>query len=737
MCLLSAFIIASQTQWFGLESQALPTESALRAKPLLVRTWAERVLAHNKSIRAKAAAELVQGGEESIPLLRRFLLDRNEGLHQEALEIIRRIGAGAIPLLTEMTGWNEISIARRAVDLMIDLAPETETAQPALVRALKSGDLPLARDAARALGALGPRASPSVPQLVNALSHRDPQVRLYAAEALASVGTDAAAAAPDLAQALRDPSTGVRYAAGEALAAIGPPAAPSIPDLLEALKDDFLYVRICAVGALGSIGSKTEAVLTALKAAANDPAMRTEVEWALRQIMGATPDGSSAFSVLHGESTVQKTAVSSGQEGEVLQEVAGDKSNPPDNWSIATGRNIVWSVGLGDETFGSPVISNGVIYIGTDNGRKMNPDFGDESGVLLAFRAKDGAFLWQDAAPRVDRGLGDFLLPSTTGAPYVEGDRLYYVTAECQLRCLDTQGSRTWELDMCGSLGVFPHEATNSGVLAIGDRLIVATSNGQNAGHTRVPSPRAPSLIAVDKRSGNVVWRAIGPGANVLHGQWSSPATAIANGRTQVLFGGGDGWLYAYDADSGRELWRFDGNPKEAKWLSRPGVFSRSSIIATPVYGDGRVFITMGQDPSHGNGPSLLHAVSPNGQGDVTKNRSLWTYRQIGRVVGTPVLKDGLLYVGDLGGIVHCLDAATGAVVWTHDTGAPIWGCLLAAEDRLYVGNTDGLMTVLRTGRRKKELARIEMDAPLYSRPAIIGDALYLASANRLYMIRK
>jgi outer membrane protein assembly factor BamB len=289
---------------------------------------------------------------------------------------------------------------------------------------------------------------------------------------------------------------------------------------------------------------------------------------------------------------------------------------------------------------------------------------------------------------------------------------------------------------MCGRLGVFPHEATNSDVLALGDALIVSTSNGQNQGHTRVPSPRAPSLIAIDKHSGNVIWRAIGPGANVLHGQWCSPATANVNGRTQVLFGGGDGWLRAFDSGSGRELWRFNGNPPEAKWLPRPGVFSRSSIIAEPVYGDGRVFIAMGQDPSHGNGPSLLHAVSPNGQGDVTDNRSLWTYRQVGRVVGTPVLKDGLLYVGDLGGVVHCLDAATGAAVWTHDTKAAIWGCLVAAKDRLYVGNTDGVMTVMHAGRRRRELARIAMDAPLYSRPAIVGDALYLATAERLYMIR-
>jgi outer membrane protein assembly factor BamB len=318
----------------------------------------------------------------------------------------------------------------------------------------------------------------------------------------------------------------------------------------------------------------------------------------------------------------------------------------------------------------------------------------------------------------------------------VEGNRLYYMTAECQLRALDTTaGEVIWELDICGRLGVFPHEATNSDVLPLGDSLIVSTSNGKNEAHTRVPSPRAPSLIAVDKHSGEVTWRAIGAGGQVLHGQWSSPVAIDVNGRTQVLFGGGDGWLRAYDALSGREVWRFDGNPKDAHWLPRPGVLSRSSIIAPPVFADGRVYIAMGFSAGHDNGPSVIHAMSPNGQGDVTESRLLWTSRAVGRVVGTPIVRDGLLYIGDLGGTVHCLDAATGALVWKHDTHGPIWGSLLLAGDQLYVGNEAGTMTVLRAGKRKELLAEIEMNAPLYSRPALSGDALYLATANRLYLI--
>jgi outer membrane protein assembly factor BamB len=98
-------------------------------------------------------------------------------------------------------------------------------------------------------------------------------------------------------------------------------------------------------------------------------------------------------------------------------------------------------------------------------------------------------------------------------------------------------------------------------------------------------------------------------------------------------------------------------------------------------------------------------------------------------------VKDGLLYLGDLGGTVHCLDVTTGAHVWTHETHEEIWGSVLLAGDRLYVGSVEGGVTVLRAGRRKELLAQIEMDSALYSRPAVFGDALFLATAHRLYHV--
>jgi HEAT repeat protein len=742
-------LAAGLGQAIAVSQSPLPrTGPSVSTRPARVGEWANRLLAKDPKVRATAEATLVKGAAGSLPLLRRFLAPGHEELHAVTFEIIQRIGPPAIPLLVDLLRDTSDSIRRNAVNELIDLVPHTESIQPALRRALRDEDSTVAGDAARALGALGRRASPSARALVTTLSHEDPYVRIYAAEALASIGPNAASATSALANILGDPVPGVRWAACEALASIGPAARSAVPQLVGALEDENLYVRIFAAGALGSIRPTEQLVRDALREAANDPTLHDEAEWALRRIAGV--DGNDAANER------PRASLAAGARplpAHASVEAPLHTGNPPVDWDTATGRNIVWSVELGNGTFGRPVVAGDAVYVGTDNGRHMNPAYQEEAGVLVAFQAKDGKFLWQDVAPRVERGLREFLLPSTTSAPYVEGNRLYYVTAECQLRSLDTQGFRdgvndgpyrdelfqddasadiVWELDMCGRLGVFPHEATNSEVLPVGDLLMVSTSNGQNEGHTRVASPRAPSLIAVDKRSGEVVWRAIGAGGQVLHGQWSSPVAANVNGRIQVLFGGGDGWLRSYDAASGHEIWRFDGNPKDARWLPRPGVLSRGSIIASPVFSDGRVFVAMGQSPGHGNGPSLLHAISPNGQGDVTGSRLLWTSREVGRVVGTPIAKDGLLYVGDLGGTIHCLDAATGAQLWEHETNEAIWGSLLLVGGRLYVGNVEGSMSVLRAGRQKQVLGQIEMDGALYSPPAPIGDTLYVATANRL-----
>ncbi len=280
-------LAAGLSHGVALSQSPLPeTKSSPSRNSALVSDWADRLLASDPKVRASAEAALVKGAARSLPLLRRFLDPQHEDLHVVTFEIIQRIGPPAIPLLVDLLRQESDSIRRNAINELIDLTPHTEGIQPALRRALRDEDAIVAGDAARALGALGKSAGPSVGALVNTLSHEDPYVRIYAAEALASIGPTAARATTALARTLDDPIPGVRWAACEALASIGPAAQSAVPQLIEALDDEFLYVRIFAAGALGSIGPKAQSARDALTAAAKDPALRSEAEWALSRIAG-------------------------------------------------------------------------------------------------------------------------------------------------------------------------------------------------------------------------------------------------------------------------------------------------------------------------------------------------------------------------------------------------------------------------------------------------------------------
>ena len=156
-------LAAGLSQGVALSQSPPPqTESSLSRNPALVRDWANRLLANDRKVRATAEAALVKGAGRSLPLLRRFLASDDDDLHQQTFEIIRQIGPPAIPLLVELLRHEEVSFRGFAADALIDLAPDTESIQPALRRALRDEDSMVAADAARALGALGERASPSV-----------------------------------------------------------------------------------------------------------------------------------------------------------------------------------------------------------------------------------------------------------------------------------------------------------------------------------------------------------------------------------------------------------------------------------------------------------------------------------------------------------------------------------------------------------------------------------------------
>ncbi|MEM9942792.1 MAG: PQQ-binding-like beta-propeller repeat protein [Planctomycetota bacterium] len=303
---------------------------------------------------------------------------------------------------------------------------------------------------------------------------------------------------------------------------------------------------------------------------------------------------------------------------------------------------VIWQQGLGSQTYGNPIVADGKVFVGTNNGGgwrkdKYPPD--QDKGVILCFNESDGKFLWQLTRDKLASGrVNDWLLQGICSVPAIEGDRMWVVTNRCELMCLDTEGFHDdendgdiqderdstkedadiiWNLDMIEEMGVFPHNLATSSPVIHGDTVYIVTSNGVDEAHLNVPSPRAPCFLAVDKNTGKVKWEHNQPFDGILHGQWGSPTIGVVNGKAQVLFPGGDGWVYAHDCETGEELWKCDLNPKETKW-ELFGKGTRNAIISTPVFYENSFIISVGQDPEHGEGVGYMWRIDATKSGDVS-----------------------------------------------------------------------------------------------------------------------
>ncbi len=433
----------------------------------------------------------------------------------------------------------------------------------------------------------------------------------------------------------------------------------------------------------------------------------------------------------------------------------------PDKFDAETGLNILWKAGLGSQTYAGPVLAGGQIYMGTNNEGRRNPDQDGDRGVLMAFRASDGEFLWQGAHTKLQAGrVNDWPLQGVCSTAYVEGDRLYYISNRAELICADAQGFRdgendgpfqgetetgpnnedvVWKLDMIEELNVFPHNLAASSPLVVGDLVYTVTSNGVDEDHVTLPSPFAPSFIAVNKKTGELVWESNLPGDRVLHGQWSNPSYGVIQGKPQVIFPGGDGWLYSFVPETGELIWKFDCNPKDSVW-KLGGAGTRNNIIASPVIWEDKVYIGVGQDPEHGEAPGHLWAINAAGaQGDITDKAVVWHRHgeEFHRTISTVAIHDGLLYAADLSGYLYCLDARTGAHHWTYNAYAAVWGSPLVADGKIYLGDEDGDVAVLKEGKELKVLSETNMGSAVYTTPIAHDGVLYVASRSELFAIKK
>ncbi|HIO79426.1 TPA: hypothetical protein EYG59_12670 [Candidatus Poribacteria bacterium] len=438
--------------------------------------------------------------------------------------------------------------------------------------------------------------------------------------------------------------------------------------------------------------------------------------------------------------------------------LVSDETNLPTEWDPDTGKNIKWVTQLGSQTYAGPIIHGGKVFVGTNNQTIYNPKLTGDRGVIAAFNESDGQFLWQSTHTKLTAGrVNDWPQQGICSTPYIEGDRLYYISNRCQVVCVDTEGfldgendgpyteeaetskidgDIIWVYDMMEELDVFPHNLATCSPVGAGALLFVETSNGVDEGHIHIPSPLAPSFIALKKETGELVWEDASPGQNILHGQWANPAYAVINQQPQVVFPGGDGVIYALEPETGELIWKFDCNPKGSVW-ELGGRGTRNSIISTPVIHNNQVFIAVGQDPEHGEGVGHLWAIDATQKGDVTESAGIWHFgnKDYNRTMSTVAIQNGLLFTADLSGFVYCLNADTGQHYWTYDTFAAIWASTFVADGKVYIGDEDGDLAVLEASNEKKLLYEVNMGSAIYTTPVAKSGVLYIVSRNKLFAI--
>ena len=503
----------------------------------------------------------------------------------------------------------------------------------------------------------------------------------------------------------------------------------------------------------------------------------------------------------------------------------GDFDYRTGEWDPSEAKNIKWVARLGSQTYGNAVVADGRVHVGTNNKGGWIDRYSSkvDLGCLICFDQETGKFLWQHSSEKLPSGrVHDWPLQGICCAPLVEGERLWFVTSRGEVRCLDTHGfyddendgpynqeeelleasgepyelqeeaDVIWVYDMMKEMKISQHNMCSCSVTAAGDILFVNTSNGVDVEHNYIPAPDAPSFFAMDKNTGEVLWHDKSPGLNILHGQWSSPTYGVLDSQPQVIFAGGDGWVYSFDpkgTEDGQSklLWKFDANPKTSVW-ELGGRGTRNNIIATPVIYEGRVYVAVGQDPEHGPGIGHLWCIDPSKRGDVSpeiafnsadpdspiphkrvqavipeegdlvrpnpNSAVIWHYSEhdlnedgeveyeetMHRSCGTVAIRDGILYISDFSGIFHCLDAGTGKPQWTYDMFSAAWGSPLIVEDKVYIGNEDGEVLIFRHSIDREEAMQFDEESeewlPLYGKRDM-GSSVYstpIIANNVLYI---
>jgi outer membrane protein assembly factor BamB len=460
------------------------------------------------------------------------------------------------------------------------------------------------------------------------------------------------------------------------------------------------------------------------------------------------------------------------------------EKNLPDHFDPATRENVRWIADLGSETHGTPTVAQGRVYIGTNNGNPRDPKQIGDRGVFMCFDEKSGKFLWQLVVPKLDEDkYFDWPNVGVSSPITADGGIAYTVTNRGEVVALDPKGLSDgndgpfrnegahmtphdqpqlepgpmdadilWLFDLVKDAGTSEHDNAHSSILVRGDYLYLNSGTGVDNTHQGIRKPDAPSLVVLDKRTGRMVARDdehIAP--DIFHCTWSSPSMGTVNGKELIFFCGGNGVVYAFEPlnqkiPEGRierlkSVWHFDFDPAAPKQDIHSYLRNRqegpSNIYGMPVFHDGRLFVAGGGDVFWGKTEAWLKCIEPSGEGDITSNATIWSYGLNKHTLSTVAIADGLVYVTDSEGTVHCVDEANGRVVWTHAMNGQFWASPLVADGKVWLGTRKGQFCILAASREKKVLQTLELGSPVSATATAANGTVFIAAMKQLIAVAK
>lgn len=397
----------------------------------------------------------------------------------------------------------------------------------------------------------------------------------------------------------------------------------------------------------------------------------------------------------------------------------------PTDWSPT--RNIAWTTEIPGRGHSSPVVAGGRVFLTTSlegelvPGRKAPVHLGfdrkpgylhpDSVGVdhenaleVIAVDARSGQVVWRRTAYEGlmydDRHRKNTYASSTIAT---DGRLVYAFFESAGIYCYDFDGRLVWSLSLGGiaKAGLGPGTSP-----VLFDRLIILQCD-QEMGD-------GSFLVALDRTTGEEVWRA----QRSSRRSWATPLLVTAAGRAELVTLAAEA-VIAYDPASGRELWRTDG--------------VQSHPIPSAVAGHGLVFATAGSQAKRALAIRLGATAEP-----AEPDRVAWRYSKGTAYVPSPILYGPHLYLMTDKGLLTCLDALTGSVLYEGGrvpVPATFTASPVAFDGRLLLTSEDGDTFVIRAGPVHEVLGTSSVGEPVYASPALAEGRVFIRGERHLFAI--